>query len=96
MTEAKNGKILQMVTWVREDVKSLIRDNKDSHNQIFTKVDKLESTVSKHAQMLQNQSYNIEQMKEEKKEDRRNFFVKVGIMVTIISIVIGTIMNLPK
>lgn len=79
-----------MVTWIRDDLKNLMEQNSKSHELLFRKIDAIEERVVANTTDIRFYKKEIGNMKKEKQEERKEFYTKVGIVVAIISVVIGT------
>jgi len=88
-----NGKIVKMITWVREDLAGLIKSNDESHRQLYKKLDRVESKIQEHNVRIDEIEQKLLEEKRQRLESTKLFFVKVGVMLSAISTFIGVILN---
>ena len=89
-----NGKMLEMVRWNRNSIEKIMEKQDRHHEALLNKFDKLEEIAAANCKDISHCKKELKGIKDEKKEDRDMFLKKTGIIVSIISVIIGVIFHL--
>ena len=92
-TKKGNGKLLQMMEWTREDIKEFRTHTSKNFDIVFKKIDKIEEQVTKNSSSINSCKTDISGLKQERKDDRKEFLVKAGIFVSVIGIVVSAVVS---
>ena len=89
-----NGKMLEMVRWNRNSIEKIMEKQDRHHEQLLAKFDNIEELTGKNCSDISACKKELKGIKDEKKEDRDIFLKKTGLIVSIISVIIGVLFHL--